>query len=41
VKLLASLNHQYGLPHRQIEYGLKKAEVYVNEDLKLDVPKAP
>ena len=41
VKLLHSLNHHYDLPLRQIEFGIKKAELYVSESLKLDVPKAP
>ncbi len=41
IKLLHGLNHQYDLPLRQIEYGLKKAEKYVNDSLAVDVPKAP
>jgi hypothetical protein len=35
------LNHQYDLPLRQIEYGVKKAEKYINDSLSVDVPKAP
>lgn len=41
LKLLIGLNSQFCLPFRQIEFGLKKAEEYVNETLKVDVPKSP
>lgn len=41
VNLIGELNHHYDLPKRQIEFGMKKAEIYVNETLKIDVPHAP
>jgi MA3 domain len=41
VKLLAGLNHHYELPKRQVDAGLLRAERYVSDTLKVDVPKAP
>lgn len=41
IKLLHGLNHQYDLPKRQIDFGLKKAEKYIHDSLKVDVPHAP
>jgi hypothetical protein len=41
IKLIHGLNHHFDLPKRQIEFGVKKAEKYVMEDLVVDVPHAP
>ena len=41
LKLLKGLNHQFSLSERQIRFGVKKAENYVQETLKLDVPNSP
>lgn len=40
-KLFLGLNHHYDLFKGQIDFGIKKAEKYVGEDLKVDVPHAP
>ena len=41
LKLIKGLNHQFSLSERQIRFGVKKAENYVQETLKLDVPNSP
>ena len=41
LKLLKGLNHQFSLSERQIRFGVKKSENYVQETLKLDVPNSP